>query len=215
MTFTDDLWADIEPLRTRITTMPFLAELGAGTLDRDTFVGYLGQDALYLIEYSRALALAAAAAPTTTEALFWSKGSHDALAVEQQMHLGHVTDLSLHRPSPTTTAYTSYLLARATIGGYPVLAAALLPCFWLYADAGEALLAAAGDLDGHRYAEWISTYADPEFTVATGRARAIVDKAAEEANGATREAMADAFVTASRFEWMFFDAAYRRETWPV
>ena len=215
MTFTDDLWVDIEPIRTRIATMPFLTELGAGTLNRDTFVGYLGQDALYLTEYSRALAMAAAAAPTTVEARFWSHSSHSALAVEQQMHLGHITDLSRHRPSPTTTAYTSYLLARATSGGYPVLTAALLPCFWLYADAGEALLQAAGDLTGHRYAEWISTYADPEFAIATAQAREIVDKAAEEANGATREAMTDAFVTASRFEWMFFDAAYQREVWPV
>jgi thiaminase/transcriptional activator TenA len=215
MTFTDDRWAEIAPIRAQIAEMPFLVELGAGTLDWDTFVGYLGQDALYLIDYSRALALAAAAAPITTEALFWSNGSHNALAVERQMHLSHVTDLSQHRPSPTTTAYTSYLLARATNGGYPVLAAALLPCFWLYADAGDALLAAAGDLAGHRYAEWISTYADPEFATATAQARAIVDKAAEEATVATRKAMTEAFVTASRFEWMFFDAAYRREIWPV
>lgn len=214
MTFTDELWTEIEPIRVQIAEMPFITELGRGTLDWDTFVGYLGQDALYLIDYSRALAAAAATAPNTAEALFWSNSSHSALAVEQQMHLGHI-DLSQYRPSPTTTAYTSYLLARAINGGYPVLAAALLPCFWLYADAGETLLRTAGDLTGHRYAEWISTYADPDFTAATKQAREIVDRAADQADAATRELMADAFRTASRYEWMFFDAAFRREVWPV
>lgn len=214
MTFTDDLWAEIEPIRARISEMPFITDLGAGTLDWDIFAGYLGQDALYLIDYSRALAAAAAAAPNTAEALFWSKGSHDALAVEQQMHLGHV-DLSHYRASPTTAAYTSYLLARSISGGYPVLSAALLPCFWLYADAGETLLRTAGDLAGHRYAEWISVYADPEFAAATKQAREIVDRVADQADGTTRGLMADAFRTASRYEWMFFDAAYRREVWPV
>lgn len=214
MTFTDDLWAEIAPIRAQITEIPFLTELGRGTLDWDTFTGYLGQDALYLVDYSRALAAAAASAPSTAEALFWANSSHSALAVEQQMHLGHV-DLSQYQPSPTTTAYTSYLLARAISGGYPVLAAALLPCFWLYADAGETLLNAAGDLSGHRYAEWISTYADPGFAAATKQAREIVDRAAEAADTTTRGLMAKAFATASRLEWMFFDAAYRREVWPV
>lgn len=214
MSFSDDLWMEIEPIRREISTMPFITELGDGTLESETFIGYLGQDALYLVDYARALAAAAAAAPTTTEAMFWSHSAHGALAGEQQMHLGHV-DLSQYRPSPTTTAYTSFLLARSVSGGYPVLAAALLPCFWLYADAGETLLTAAGGLQGHKYAEWIGMYADPEFATATAKAREIVDRIAERSDAATRSAMRDAFITASRYEWMFFDAAYRRERWPV
>jgi thiaminase/transcriptional activator TenA len=46
------------------------------------------------------------------------------------------------------------------------------------------------------------------------RAIAITDAVADRASDDARAAMRDAFVTSSRLEWMFWDSAYRRETWP-
>lgn len=36
-----------------------------------------------------------------------------------------------------------------------------------------------------------------------------------ELGAAGRDRMRERFVTAARYEWTFWDAAYRRETWPV
>ena len=45
--------------------------------------------------------------------------------------------------------------------------------------------------------------------------RSFVDRQAREAGAEELEAMRQAFVTSSRYEYMFWDAAYRREQWPV
>lgn len=216
MTFSNDLWIAISPLRERIHALPFLAELRDGTLPEDVFVGYLAQDTHYLTDYSRALAATAAQAPTPGEATFWIKASHNALVAEQEMlHDTRVPDLAAHTASPTTLGYSSYLVATAATAGYAVSAAALLPCFWLYADVGTRLLEQTGELTGHPYGDWIGTYADPTFNEDAAQACRIVDRIAEQATPDVRDRMRQAFETASRFEWMFWDAAHRRETWPV
>ena len=43
----------------------------------------------------------------------------------------------------------------------------------------------------------------------------IVDALADVADDGVRAAMAAAFVRSSQYEWMFWDAAWRLETWPV
>ena len=72
-----------------------------------------------------------------------------------------------------------------------------------------------GDLTGHPYGDWIGTYGDPAFAAATATAIATVDRLADESSATTRGRMLDAFVTASRHEWLFWDAAWRQEAWPV
>lgn len=216
MTFSNDLWVAIGTLRERIHALPFLAELREGTLPTDVFVGYLAQDTHFLTDYSRALATTSAQAPTPQEAAFWIQASHNALVAEQEMlHDTRVPDLGAHPASPTTVGYSSYLVATAATAGYAVSAAALLPCFWLYADVGTRLLDQTGDLTGHPYRDWIGTYADPTFNADAAQACRIVDRIAESTDQAVRDRMRAAFETAGRFEWMFWDAAHRRETWPV
>ena len=59
------------------------------------------------------------------------------------------------------------------------------------------------------------TYDDPMFAAVTDAARVIVDEVAALASPLERQRMRGAFSTASRYEWMFWDAAWRQETWPV
>ncbi len=215
MTFTDDLWAATVPIRDAISRHPFLVGLRDGSLDREVFAGYLAQDARYLGQYARVLAGLAAQASDPDDVTFWSRGATEAIVVERQLHATHVADLDGVEPSPTCLAYTSYLLSLLSSGSYAVCAAGVLPCYWVYADVGAELSAGASDLDAHPYADWITVYADPGFAAEAGHARAIVDRIGNLADSATATAMTRAFVTATRYEWMFWDAAWRRETWPV
>ena len=64
MTFTSQLWKDIEPIYGAIIDHPYNRELAAGTLPPETFHHYLKQDALYLLDFSRALAIVSARART-------------------------------------------------------------------------------------------------------------------------------------------------------
>jgi thiaminase/transcriptional activator TenA len=43
---------------------------------------------------------------------------------------------------------------------------------------------------------------------------AIADRAAEAATDATRTSMLKAFVRACQYEWLFWDGAYQRRSWP-
>jgi thiaminase/transcriptional activator TenA len=61
--FSDEAWQRTAQLREAIHKLPFNTELAAGTLSRARFQAYIVQDALYLSQYSRALAIAAAKAP--------------------------------------------------------------------------------------------------------------------------------------------------------
>ncbi len=45
--------------------------------------------------------------------------------------------------------------------------------------------------------------------------RGFVDQMAENAGSVELEAMRQAFMTSSRYEYMFWDAAYNRQQWPV
>ena len=114
-----------------------------------------------------------------------------------------------HVLGPVTKSYVDHLLAASASGSYGVAVAALLPCFWLYAEAGKTLHArflAAGAPAEHPYAEWLRTYADEDFAQATRDAIALVDDAGRKASGDERAAMVQAFKHSSRFEVEFFDA---------
>ncbi|MFI9081962.1 TenA family protein [Streptomyces sioyaensis] len=213
-TFCDELWTATAEIRAAIDKLPFVTNLADGTLDREKFVYYLAQDAHYLRGYARALASAAAKADRPEDVAFFAKSAHNAVVVESTLHGSNVVDIDAWTPSPTSTAYTSYLLSVAHAQGYAELATAVLPCFWIYAEVGRALLAQAGDLTVHPYGDWIATYADEEFEAATEQARQVVNRLADQADPATRSRMRTAFTTASTWEWIFWDAAWRMESWP-
>jgi thiaminase/transcriptional activator TenA len=215
MSFSQDAWEAIAPIREAIGELPLLTGMEDGTLPRDSFVYYMAQDAHYLADYGRVLAAAASQTTDAAELLFWARSAYTVVTVERELHAVHVADFAAIPKSPTCTAYTSYLFSLAAAGRYPALTAGILPCFWIYEDVGCRLKARVGDLTGHPYADWISTYGDPEFAAATEQAKQIVDDIAAQADPGTVERMHQTFATASRYEWMFWDAAWRQEAWPL
>lgn len=200
-------WQEVAGLRAAVDACAFVTGLASGDLDRATFHWYLAQDALYLREYSRSLAVASSLAPTAEEQVFWARGAAEALAVESELHRSHVGE-ALPDPAPATTAYTDHLHASVAGRSYAEAVAALLPCYWVYSDVGERL--AAANHPGHPYADWLATYADPAFTASTRTAIAFADRAARAASPAERERMGRAFAVSVRHELAFFCAPLSR-----
>ena len=211
--FTAVAWAAIADIVRAIDEHPFLQGLQAGTLERPVFVRYLAQDSRYLIGYARALASCAAQASDPDDISFWAQSANDAVVVERSLHASFVPQHDRSEPSPTCRAYLSFLFATAAQGSYSALVAALLPCFWIYEDVGRRLQKGT-ELAGHPYADWVGTYGDPTFAAATERVKSIVDRLAARESEEQRADMLVAFCTAARYEWMFFDAAWRDEAWP-
>ncbi|GAB3600804.1 bifunctional hydroxymethylpyrimidine kinase/phosphomethylpyrimidine kinase [Microbacterium tumbae] len=208
-------WQRISGIRSAIDALPFIRMLADGTLGREPFLFYLGQDALYLREYARVLAEAARLAPTSAEQAFWANSAHGSIVGELELHATWLTPESgigertfAAPPSTVTTAYLDHLRSAAFGGDYAELIAALLPCFWLYTDLGRRLHAGefgayARDLR-HPYASWLTTYADPAFELATEQAIEYVAGAASRASGDQRDRMFRAFERSSALERDFF-----------
>jgi len=86
--FSAEAAATTAALRQRIRTMPFNSELAAGTLGGDRFQFYVLQDALYLAEYARALAIAGARSPEADGVAQFAKCAEGAIVVERALHEG-------------------------------------------------------------------------------------------------------------------------------
>ena len=206
-------------LRAAIHRLPFNQELAAGVLARDRFQGYIVQDAIYLGQFSRALAIAAARAPDGATLQSFAGSAARAVAVEQTLHETYLTQFGLDpgqiaaaEPSPDCLAYTSYLLAVAYHEPWEVLIAALLPCFWIYWEVGNEIAARAAP--DNPYRAWIDTYADEAFGAAVRRVIAAADRAAASATPALCARMVAAFYRGCQYEWLFWDGAYQRRGWP-
>ncbi len=219
-TFTTGLWREITPIFDAILAHPFLRGLTDGSLERDRFAFYFVQDALYLVDFARALNVAAAKAPVADWIITFSEHAAGALKVERSLHEGFFRDLGLSEasvsatpPAPTNLAYTSYLLATAYTRPIYEVVAALLPCYWIYWEVGKTL--GRHGSPNPLYQRWIDTYESEAFGHLVGAVLAITDGLAESLPKAPRDAMRRHFVTTSRYEWMFWDMGYRQERWPV
>ena len=218
--FSAGMRAATAPLLRQILDLPFNRGLADGSLPQATFVHYLIQDALYLSEYSRVLAALAGKAPERDALLAFAGSAQGAIAVEQALHERYFAEfgvtperLAACRASPSCRAYTDFLHAAVHRDGFAVGTAAVLPCFRIYWDVGQAIAARA--CAGNPYAAWIATYADEAFGLAVRRAEAVADRAHARAGEAERELMRDAYERSAVYEWLFWDAAWRLESWPI
>jgi thiaminase/transcriptional activator TenA len=216
--FSEELWESAADVYDAIRAHPFLTGLTDGTLPHAAFGHFVVQDSHYLRGYARALAVLAGRARTEHDTTLLAGHSAGAIAAEQEMHaelsdsLAADTDIQAP-PAPTTLAYTSYLLATCHGGSFAEGMGAVLPCYWIYARVGEALLAESSP--DPLYARWIGMYGGEEFRAVVDAAIALVDRTAAGLGPAERARVVGHYRTTSRYEWMFWDAAWRRERWPV
>jgi thiaminase (transcriptional activator TenA) len=216
--FTATLWDSARPVYARTLEHPFLKGLADGTLARARFQFYLTQDALYLTRFSQALNLLAARAPREEWALTLSRHAIDSIETERQLHasiLGSfgVTPAMMRgaRMAPSNYAYTNHLLAVAQREPFVNGLAAMLPCYWIYWEVGKEL-----KKNGSRnrdYQRWIDQYADPAYGKAVQQVLDMMNAEAGKLDPASREALKELFVVSARYEWMFWDMAWREEKW--
>ena len=219
--FTDELRPTAEPIWEAIVEHPMVSGLGDGTLDEAPFRYWVRQDYVYLIEYSRLFALGAAKAPDLERMGTFAGLLESTINTEMDLHRAYAaefgideSELEATEPSPTTRAYTDFLVRTAALGTFGDLVAALLPCMWGFNETGKRL-DAAGKPDHEGYAEWIDTYAGAEFTELTVWCMDLMDDVAAGSTEADRQRYRELFLTSARYEYLFWDAAWRQEEWPV
>lgn len=218
VSLTGRLWQAAAGTYDAILAHPFLTGLGDGTLPQESFAYYVAQDAHYLRDYARTLAVVAAKAPSHATTALLARHAAETAEVELALHESLLPQLGVDPAtlagipvSPTTTAYTSYLQATAYAGTFAEGLAAVLPCYWIYQRVGAALVE-RGSTDP-RYQSWIDTYAGDDFAASVRAVLELTDSLAPDAG--TEALMTRHFTTTARYEWMFWEAGWRREEWPV
>lgn len=213
--WSSEAWTAAAPVYAAILRHPFIEELRAGTLAPARFQFYIAQDSHYLAHFGRALALLGARAPALTDALAFIRFAEGAVVVESALHQSFFRQFSVAdkgRPEPACHHYAHYLRSIAALEAAEVGMAAVLPCFWIYQEVGQHILRTQPPGE-NPYQLWIATYAGAEFGALVQQAIAICDRAAVATTPALRQAMTEAFVTAARLEWQFWDGAYRQWRW--
>lgn len=200
---------------------PFVRGIGDGTLGLEKFKFWLCQDYVFLIEYARLLALAAARSPNLDTMIRFATLLKETVDTEMGLHRGYAAefrissqDLEREVPAPATRGYTDFLLRIASTGDFSELAAALLPCMWAFSEIGQRL-AAQSQHGGNRYAKWIAMYSSSEFAELAQWCRDLVDSLAGGLPERDLQKMEAAFLTSSRYEWLFWEMAWKMERWPV
>jgi thiaminase (transcriptional activator TenA) len=112
---------------------------------------------------------------------------------------------------PTTEAYNSYLLRVAFKEPFEEILGAILPCYWIYWEAGK-VLGKEGSPNPD-YQKWIDTYSADEFAGVVQSVIDCTDEAVADLSDDRKALVRKHFITTSRYEYLFFDAAYNREKW--
>ena len=218
--FTGQLWRGAAGIYAAILAHPFLAGLTDGSLEQDAFAFYVVQDALYLRGYAQALAEVATRAPDTAGLEMFARHAADVIAVERALHGSLLSELGVDpasaeaaEPAPTTLAYTSYLLAAARGGSYAEGVGAVLPCYWIYWEVGKELMRRGSP--NPRYQQWIRAYGAEEYGDAVRDVITVADGLGPGLAPSERALVHRHFRTTSRYEWMFWDMGYRKQSWPL
>ena len=204
-----------------IENHPFLLELHAGTLPMERFTYFILQDYVYLLDFAQVLCLGGAKAPDLATLELFCRHALGAVEVERSFHASFgkthglsQQDLDAVAKGPATQAYIDHLQSVARGGTLGELVAAVLPCYWIYGEAGKRLYRNRPRTP-KVYREWIETYASAAFWQPAREQIQLMDKLGVAASKNEKKRMMAYFKISSRYEFMFWQQAYRSESWPV
>lgn len=204
MSLAKKLWKENADLARDALRHGFVRGIADGTLPLASFRHYVAQDAFFLESFARAYALTLAHSPDR-EGLTEFSALISGVMEELELHASYAesweVDLAKVEPAQATLAYTDFLLSTAALGGAGLTCAAMTPCMRLYAHLGGSL-ADEGYAADAPYAEWIQTYADPDFESLATKLENLLDRYGEDTGELHR-----AYRRAMSLEIGFFDSS--------
>lgn len=196
--------AKTEDIFQAIIRHDFVVDLMQARLDKDIFGFYVNQDSLYLSEYKKSLVKVGTKCHHSDERQFFYESATGVIVIEDALHNEFLEDKYRNpTPSPTCELYNSYVARIVNHESVEVGIAAVLPCFTIYKEVGDYILEMQDKERPNPYQPWIDTYASEEFATAVEKAIEIADAYALTASPQNLAKMEEAFLKASKLEWMF------------
>ncbi len=219
--FSDSLRHRAQKIWRAIDAHPFLRELHTGTLPMDRFIYFILQDYVYLLDFAQVLCHAGSKSPDLKTLELFARHALGAVEVERTFHESFGESLGFSRQqldqvpkNPTTHAYINHLQSVARSGTLGETVAAVLPCYWIYGEVGRRLYRNRPSKP-KIYRQWIETYASEAFWKPVREQIQLMDTLGATASNSEKRLMTAHFLLSSRYEFMFWEQAYRLEKWPV
>ena len=191
----------------------FVKQLTAGTLAPDSFRHYLVQDYLYLIHYTRVMALSVYKSDTLAQMRVGQAGINAMLDMEIAMYLDFCRQWNIpleqveNAPeSAVTIAYSRYILDAAMSGSLAELYSAIAPCLMGYGEIGKRIKD-DGFIADNPYQPWIDVFSSEEFLSITAQNEAQINMLLADASPAQADKFQRLFNTAARMEVNFWQQA--------
>lgn len=223
MNFSQRLYENVSGIWQKTHEHPFVVGIGTGDLPIESFIRYMKQDYVFLIDYSKLFAFAAVKARDLDTMASFANLLNETLHGEMELHRGYaakfgITNEQLEetRATPMNLAYTRYMLNVAQNGALEELISALLPCMWSYWEISKELVKKYPSASTHPYyGEWVSMYASDKFGSLALWLIELLDELTEGKPEWELAILEEHFLTTSRFEYMFWDMVYKGGEWPV
>ena len=191
----------------------FVNQLAAGTLAPDSFRHYLKQDYLYLLHYTRVMALSVYKSNTLAQMRVGQAGINAMLDLEIGMYLDFcqqwgiaLEEVENTPESAATIAYSRYILDAAMSGSLVELYAVIASCLMGYGEIGKRIKE-QGFVINNPYQIWIDVFASDEFQAITAQNEAHINELLSDASPTQADKFQQLFNTASRMEINFWQMA--------
>lgn len=211
--WSEQAWKKASRIYGAILDQPFLKEMADGSLDVSKFDRYLAQDEIYVGNYGRSMFALADIIPDPQEKELFEEFAREGIESERMMHQLLIDRFGIEtevESSIVTRTYNAHTEKAVATGVKEIGLAAILPCAWVYNEVGKDILRIAR-MEGNPYKEWMAEYGNEEFTKGVQLLVDMADRWAETVSEEVRDAMTDAFIEATLFEYAFWDYGYEGE----
>jgi len=201
----------------KTVTHPFVLEMGEGTLPEQKFITYFAQDYVFIKDLVTMTALGISKAPSMEAASILSDFLAGIIDPENDLFVRTFKQLGVNEDeysavsaSPATQAFGDFIVRVGLEGSFEDVATILYVTEGTYLDWGTRLLQNPKKLDNDVYQEWINLHGPNvlgDFVDWLDRYLAEIDLS----KVIVRTEYL--FLTALRYEYMFWQAAYKGQQW--
>jgi thiaminase/transcriptional activator TenA len=222
MDFSEKMRKETSPIWNTILNHPFLVELAKGILPMDKFAFYIRQDYVYLVDFCRAVAVA----DSRVQDIEDFKGFTEFLNKTINLEMGGIEryaknigisakQLSETKPAPSNYAYTRHILCSAYTEPFNCFLAAIMPCMQSYLEVAESITKKQKIREVPAYSTWLETYQADKYAGIVDWLKRLLNKYSQDVGQWEILRMRNLYLTSSRYEYMFWDMAYKLEEWQV
>lgn len=202
-----------EDMLQQMVEHPFLRETAAGTIPDESFIRWLIQDYLWLLEYQRALGILCARAPSEVGRMFHGAllNLQGEIEVFEEIAAREGLMLGGSRMILACHAYTNFLMATA---GFKTFAEGISALY----GADISYLRSWNWVKHHqsrrgRWQEFIDLYCGEGYGEWVKALGLMIDNLPISSPTALIDRMKESFRTTIRYEIYFWDAIYRNQDW--